>query len=85
MGRRDGPSQRRFASRGLLQRNPGDPNTGEGKISAAAALSAASKTSSRPGSAAAGSVSSPKPNPALSKSMTPLSKLGPAKADGQQQ
>ena len=57
-----------------VQRNPGDPNTGEGKISAAAALSAASKTSSRPGSAAAGSVSSPKPNPALSKSMTPLSK-----------
>ena len=67
------------------QRNPGDPNTGEGKISAAAALAAASKTSSRPGSAAgagAAGVSSPKPNPALSKSMTPLSKLGPASANG---
>ena len=56
------------------QANAGDPNTGEGKISAAAALANASKSSSRPGSA----VSSSAKNTGgriLSKSMTPLSKL----------
>ena len=56
------------------QANAGDPNTGEGKISIAAALANASKSSSRPGSA----VSSSAKNiggKILSKSMTPLSKL----------